>query len=116
LGRTGHAGALYGHAGQPGAQSRARNPRVPGANVVAFGVARSGQADSRRGGQLGRSLFLSGPPGNGKTAMARALVNAVAEPLWIPYAIEVDGQVIRVFDKHVHHTVEPQESDFDVAG
>jgi MoxR-like ATPase len=61
----------------------------------------------------GRSLFLSGPPGNGKTAMARALVNAVAEPLWIPYAIEVDGQVIRVFDKHVHHTVEPQESDFD---
>ena len=61
----------------------------------------------------GRSLFLSGPPGNGKTAMARALVNAVAEPLWIPYAIEVDGQVIRVFDKHVHHTVEPKESDFD---
>jgi len=61
----------------------------------------------------GRSLFLSGPPGNGKTAMARALVNAVAEPLWIPYAIEVDGQVIRVFDKHVHHTVDPKESDFD---
>ena len=61
----------------------------------------------------GRSLFLSGPSGNGKTAMARALVNAVAEPLWIPYAIEVDGQVIRVFDKHVHHTVEPKESDFD---
>jgi predicted ATPase with chaperone activity len=61
----------------------------------------------------GRSLFLSGPPGNGKTAMARALVNAVAEPLWIPYAIEVDGQVIRVFDKHVHHAVEPGESNFD---
>jgi predicted ATPase with chaperone activity len=61
----------------------------------------------------GRSLFLSGPPGNGKTAMARALVNAIAEPLWIPYAIEVDGQVIRVFDKHVHHAVEHAESDFD---
>jgi predicted ATPase with chaperone activity len=61
----------------------------------------------------GRSLFLSGPPGNGKTAMARALVNSVVEPLWIPYAIEVDGQVIRVFDKHVHHTVEPEETDFD---
>src|SRR6266404_2622033 len=61
----------------------------------------------------GRSLFLSGPPGNGKTAMARALVNAISEPLWIPYAIEVDGQVIRVFDKHVHHTVDPKESDFD---
>ena len=61
----------------------------------------------------GRSLFLSGPPGNGKTAMARALVNAIAEPLWIPYAIEVDRQVIRVFDKHVHHVIEHDATDFD---
>ena len=61
----------------------------------------------------GRSLFLSGPPGNGKTAMARALVNAIAEPLWIPYAIEVDGQVIRVFDKHVHRVADHEEPDFD---
>jgi predicted ATPase with chaperone activity len=61
----------------------------------------------------GRSLFLSGPPGNGKTAMARALVNAISEPLWIPYAIEVDGQVIRVFDRLVHQAVDPEESSFD---
>lgn len=61
----------------------------------------------------GRSLFLSGPPGNGKTAMARALVNAISEPLWIPYAIEVDGQVIRVFDKHVHQALGPEESGCD---
>lgn len=61
----------------------------------------------------GRSLFLSGPPGNGKTAMARALVNAIAEPLWIPYAIEVDSQVIRVFDRNIHYPVERQESDVD---
>jgi predicted ATPase with chaperone activity len=61
----------------------------------------------------GRSLFLNGPPGNGKTAMARALVSAIAEPLWIPYAIEVDGQVIRVFDRNAHRAVERQESGFD---
>jgi predicted ATPase with chaperone activity len=61
----------------------------------------------------GRSLFLSGPPGNGKTAMARALVNAIAQPLWVPYAIEVDGQVIRVFDKHVHHPVEQPHNSYD---
>jgi predicted ATPase with chaperone activity len=61
----------------------------------------------------GRSLFLSGPPGNGKTAIARALVHALSQPLWIPYAVEVDGQVIRVFDKHVHHPVPDQGDGYD---
>jgi hypothetical protein len=61
----------------------------------------------------GRSLFLSGPPGNGKTAMARALVNAIPGAIWIPYAIEVDGQVIRVFDKHDHHPIPARQSDYD---
>jgi MoxR-like ATPase len=61
----------------------------------------------------GRSLFLSGPSGNGKTAMARALVNAVQGHLWIPYAIEVDGQVIRLFDPHVHQSVKLMETDYD---
>lgn len=61
----------------------------------------------------GRSLFLSGPPGNGKTTMARALVNAIPGELWIPRAVEVDGHVIRVFDKHVHHEVEPPDGDYD---
>jgi hypothetical protein len=61
----------------------------------------------------GRSLFLSGPSGNGKTAMARALVNAVQGHLWIPYAIEVDGQVIRLFDSHAHQPVKVAETDYD---
>ena len=61
----------------------------------------------------GRSLFLSGPSGNGKTAMARALVNAIAGDLWIPYAIEVDGQVIRVFDPHTHQPASTNCTDFD---
>jgi predicted ATPase with chaperone activity len=61
----------------------------------------------------GRSLFLSGPSGNGKTAMARALVDAIPGSVWIPYAIEVDGQVIRVFDSHNHQTVEPPRTEFD---
>jgi predicted ATPase with chaperone activity len=61
----------------------------------------------------GRSLFLSGPSGNGKTAMARALVNAIHGELWIPYAIEIDGQVIRLFDPHTHQPIAVSGEDYD---
>jgi predicted ATPase with chaperone activity len=61
----------------------------------------------------GRSLFLTGAPGNGKTAMARALVAALPQPIWIPYAIEVDNQIIRVFDKHDHHAVPTESTNYD---
>lgn len=60
-----------------------------------------------------RSLFLSGPSGNGKTAMARALVDAIDGDLWIPYAIEVDGQIIRLFDQHTHQVCPTSDTDFD---
>ena len=61
----------------------------------------------------GRSLFLSGPSGNGKTAMARALVDAIEGDMWIPYALEVDGQVIRIFDPHNHQPVKVEGDDYD---
>src|SRR5262249_37571787 len=61
----------------------------------------------------GRSLFLSGPSGNGKTAMARALVNAISGSLWIPYAIEVDGQVIRLYDQHTHQAIPIEDDNYD---
>ncbi|MGA2260609.1 MAG: ATP-binding protein [Acidobacteriota bacterium] len=52
-----------------------------------------------------RSLFMMGPPGNGKTSIARALHAATKGEVWIPYAIEVDGQIIRVFDIQNHEPV-----------
>ncbi len=53
-----------------------------------------------------RSLFMTGPAGNGKTTIAMALHQAQQGEIWIPYAIEVDGQVIKVFDLHNHQPVE----------
>ncbi len=60
-----------------------------------------------------RSLFLTGPPGCGKTTAAMALHNAMKGEVWVPYSIEVDGQVIRVFDPHVHFKADPPDARFD---
>ncbi|MBN1248086.1 MAG: ATP-binding protein [Anaerolineae bacterium] len=53
----------------------------------------------------GRSIFLFGPPGNGKTSIAEAIGSLLMEgDMYIPYAVEVEGQVIKLFDD-VNHTV-----------
>ncbi len=54
----------------------------------------------------GRSLFLSGPPGNGKTSVGRKLHDALDGTLWIPHCIESGNNIIRLFDAHCHETVE----------
>jgi len=51
----------------------------------------------------GSSIFLYGPPGTGKTTIAETLSRVVAEDeVWIPYAVEIDGQIITVFDSAIH--------------
>lgn len=50
----------------------------------------------------GRAILIYGAAGNGKTAMAEALINAFEQPVYIPYAIEADGQIIKIFDPSVH--------------
>jgi len=54
------------------------------------------------------SLFITGAPGNGKTSIARALHSALGGDIWIPRAIEVDGNIINMFDSHNHVPVDPQ--------
>ena len=49
-----------------------------------------------------RSLFVFGPPGNGKTSLARLLHNVVERDLWVPHSICIGGEVIRLFDTQVH--------------
>ncbi|MGD0630654.1 MAG: hypothetical protein ABR987_15080 [Terracidiphilus sp.] len=60
----------------------------------------------------GSSVFLWGPAGTGKTTMAETLSRVLAQDeIWIPYAIEVDGQIITVYDPSIHKRVEEHEPE-----
>ncbi|MGD0577752.1 MAG: AAA family ATPase [Bryobacteraceae bacterium] len=52
------------------------------------------------------SLFLFGSTGNGKTSLAERTVKVFEDAIVIPYAVEVDGQVISVFDPVIHRPIE----------
>ncbi len=49
-----------------------------------------------------RSLFLYGPSGNGKTSYSERLTRIYQDSVVVPYAIEIDGQVMTVYDPVVH--------------
>jgi hypothetical protein len=52
----------------------------------------------------GSSLFLYGPPGNGKTTISEAIAEMLGggEPIWIPYAVTVGGSIIQIYDSIIH--------------
>jgi len=63
----------------------------------------------------GRSVFIYGPPGNGKTAMARSIgefMNQAGGAIYVPYAFMAEGSVITVYDPSLHQADENQENSF----
>lgn len=50
----------------------------------------------------GSSVFLFGYPGNGKTSIAERITRLMGDAIFIPYAVEADGQIIKVYDPIVH--------------
>ncbi len=55
----------------------------------------------------GRGMFLFGFPGNGKTSIAERVTRAFGKYIWIPRAIDIDGDVLRVFDPMNHELEMP---------
>jgi predicted ATPase with chaperone activity len=56
------------------------------------------------------SMFVYGPPGNGKTVISQAIRNVLGGEIAIPHAIEVEGSIIRIFDPVMHEELELPES------
>ncbi|MBI5302799.1 MAG: ATP-binding protein [Chloroflexi bacterium] len=60
----------------------------------------------------GKSIFLFGAAGNGKTSIAEAIGGLLPGAIWVPYAISVNEHIIRVFDS-LHHHVIPEKTAGD---
>jgi len=60
----------------------------------------------------GTSIFLYGPPGNGKTSIARSIGDMVLnESMYVPYAIYIDGQVVKLYDSVNHQLAIDQDGN-----
>jgi predicted ATPase with chaperone activity len=54
----------------------------------------------------GTSIFLYGPPGNGKTSIARSIGDMILhESMYIPYALYIDGQIVTLYDSVNHKLI-----------
>ncbi len=58
----------------------------------------------------GRSLFIFGPAGNGKSTLGRMLHQVIRGSCWIPYALAIQDQIIQLYDPQVHHPVPADNS------
>src|SRR5574339_1168431 len=59
----------------------------------------------------GKGVFLYGPPGNGKSVVAEGMGRALGGDLYVPYAIDIDGQIVTVYDPNAHESLESDADD-----
>ncbi len=58
----------------------------------------------------GRGMFLYGYPGNGKTSIAERITRCFGSTVWIPRAIDAEGQILKLYDPVVHEPIARTDS------
>jgi hypothetical protein len=64
----------------------------------------------------GRTVLLYGPPGNGKTSLGTRIAGLFTDPVFIPYALEVGGQIVKLHDPSLHKPFVTEGADPSPAG
>jgi hypothetical protein len=57
------------------------------------------------------SIFFFGYPGNGKTSIAERITRLMGDHIYVPHAVEANGQIIRVYDPILHTAVREVETE-----
>jgi hypothetical protein len=56
----------------------------------------------------GRAMLLYGSPGNGKSSIAEGVGEVFGDVIYVPYCLELEGQIIKIFDPTIHKRVSPE--------